>query len=160
MKTSVTNGFRGRLLGMLLLIGLLLVGAADAMIKYLPLSDLYRDAELVCVATVGATKASGHDELWQLATTDVAVIKVLKGKPVTGTLRVETRVFDGPIEDPPAVFGPGAKEVIVFLRSTGSTAPGAATHVLSNLHQGIMSKDELGAAWDTILKQLEAGGKE
>lgn len=130
----------------------LLAVAAPAMIRYFSLPELYQEAEIVCLANVGETRASGRDELWQLAVTDLTVTKVFKGKPASGTLRVETRVFDGPIEDPPAVFMPGAKEAVVFLRATGTSSgkgsPTRATHVLSNLHQGIMAREQLGAAWE------------
>jgi len=161
MKSRINLELRrwARLLGIAALAGLLLIGVAEAMIRYLPLPDLYKEADLVCVVTVGDTKASGRDELWQLAVTEVTVAKVLKGAPVKGPVLIETRVFDGPIEDPPAVFAPGVKEAIVFLKATGSKVPGAATHLLSNLHQGIMGREELGEAWDTVLKKLETGGK-
>ena len=142
---------------------LVLAGVAAVSAKYAlqAVPDLYAEADLVCLAVVGETAATGEEEGMVYQKTVLQVKKVFKGKEAGKAFDAGTRRYTTWMSDPSIQFPSPGTEVVVFLRAPKpDDGPYKTPWILANQHQGIVVK---GASeitdWDGFLADLSKGCK-
>jgi len=137
---------------------LVLAGIAAVSAKYAlkTVPDLYAEADLVCLAVVGPTAATGEQGGMIYQKTQLHVKKVFKGREPGKLLEAGTRRYTTWMSDPSVQFPRPDSEVVVFLRAPkADDGPYKAPWVLADQHQGIVVKGSSEIPdWDGFLAGL------